>query len=71
MSAAPSLANTRLNIASLREQSRRELADLIQGRRTLLVVDPRLAGPLTLIADSAQVISKASTALFYCNNIIL
>lgn len=51
----PNLTNASVNLASLRDRTRKELIDIldsVRGRKAL-ILDPQISGPLGLIAESS------------------
>eukprot|EP00959_Pyramimonas_sp_CCMP1952_P324176 6784796-Pyramimonas_sp.AAC.1 len=66
----PNLDSAAINIAQIREQARIYLCDALDSRRgkKALVLDPKLSGPLSLIAEISLLKEHGVENLYYLDN---
>jgi hypothetical protein len=67
---AINLDSAAINIALIREQARKDLCDALDSRRgkKALVLDPKLSGPLSLIAEISLLKEHGVENLYYLEN---
>mmetsp|Transcript_30543 Transcript_30543/g.58825 ORF Transcript_30543/g.58825 Transcript_30543/m.58825 type:complete len:626 (-) Transcript_30543:289-2166(-) len=65
--AMPSVEGAAINISQIREQARKDLCDALDSRRgkKALVLDPKLSGPLSLIAQTSLLKEHGVENLYY------
>ena len=66
----PNLDRAAINISQIREQARIDLCDALDSRRgkKALVLDPKLSGPLSLIAEISLLKEHGVENLYYLEN---